>query len=79
MSHIKEQAKPHDTNTYRNETYFPSSGYDLPFGMTVIRRLTFLRHIPISPTYGTHSSNSVTKPTTEAHVNEGYTDVAIIA
>ncbi|KAK2172312.1 hypothetical protein NP493_974g00000 [Ridgeia piscesae] len=75
MRRFAEKTKSFDSLAIENDS---TSGYDLPFGMTVIRRLTFLRYLPISPTHG-QPRHRFSETAPEQHINEGCTDIVTVA
>ena len=58
VGHTKENG----TSTNQAVSSVTCSTYDLPFGMSVIRKTACLRYLPISPTYRSKRDNSVHSP-----------------
>ena len=48
---------------------FAYATYDMPFGMSAIRKLACLRYIPISPTYGSKPGDRVNNPEMNGYSN----------
>ena len=78
MRSFAEETKSLDSKANEVDSSSTTSGYDLPFGMTVIRRLKFLRYLPISPTHG-QPKHSFSETAAEQHVNEVYTGIVTVA
>ena len=78
MSRIADQTKSLDSKTNEDDSSSATSGYDFPFGMAVIRKLTFLRYLPISPTHG-QPLNRFSETAAEHYANEGFTDIVTVA
>ena len=78
MSRIADQTKSLDSKTNEDDSSSATSGYDFPFGMAVIRRLTFLRYLPISPTHG-QPRHRCRDTVAEQHTNEGCADITNVA
>ena len=58
VGHTKENG----TSTNQAVSNITCATYDLPFGMSVIRKTACLRYLPISPTYRSKRDNSVPSP-----------------
>ena len=78
MSRIADQAESLDSKPTENDSSRTTSGYDFPIGMTVIRRLTFLRYLPISPTHG-QPRHRFRDTVTQQHTKEGCPDITNVA
>jgi len=64
-----EQAAQTTENDKSGKQAFPYSTYDMPFGMSAIRKLACLRYIPISPTYGSKPGDRVNNPEMKGYSN----------
>ena len=67
-----EQTMDNETSTNQVVSSATIATYDMPFGMSVIRKAAFLRYLPISPTYRSKRDNSVTSPANGEHSNDGF-------
>ena len=67
-----DETKQDETSSQQKDSDENIATYDMPFGMAVIRRLEWLRYVPISPTYGRHAGDSSPDTVTELQSNEGH-------
>ena len=67
-----EQTMDNETSTNQVVSSATIATYDMPFGMSVIRKAACLRYLPISPTYRSKRDNSVTSPANGEHSNDGF-------
>ncbi|KAI0214579.1 Solute carrier family 23 member 2, partial [Lamellibrachia satsuma] len=67
-----EQTMDNETSTNQTVSSATIATYDMPFGMSVIRKAACLRYLPISPTYRSKRDNSVTRPANGEHSNDGF-------
>ncbi|KAI0243339.1 Solute carrier family 23 member 1 [Lamellibrachia satsuma] len=70
-----DEAKQDETSFQQKDSDENIATYDMPFGMAVIRRLEWLRYVPISPTYGRHAGDSSPDTVTELQSNEGHSHI----